>query len=59
MDFKAWRSKNKFQIQSAVLSVIVLGSFAIYWALSSGYDAVAWVFYVLVTLGFGITMALS
>ena len=59
MGFKTWRTTYKFHIQSATLGVIVLGSFAIYWALTSGFDGIAWIFYALVVLGFAVTMTVS
>jgi hypothetical protein len=39
--FAAWRKKNKFRLHSILLTGIMGGSLALYWALEAGRNALA------------------
>ena len=51
----AWRRKNRFRLQCIALAASVLAPFALYWALQSGDDLLASMFFAVIALSMAVT----
>lgn len=52
----AWRRKNKFRLQATALALSLLAPFGLYWALQSGNDLLAAIFFGVIALSMAVAI---